>query len=285
MSLSKTVSLDGIWNFFYAPQKFTPGQSLLPAVELFTGKMVTPGYWDDHYELFDEEDFFGLPTRFNPDYRKPHFPMGHTLTPHAGSSFLVGSGYYRKNISADFTPGSRVILTVGPAMWGCSVYCGGKLAGTVTGYSVATDFELTGLLEPGKDNDLMIVVCNVHDDGEAYCRVDGSHDGVDYGTRPGQHRGLAAQGYQSERAGIGGGVSLRITGAAAFKDYFVSFETGKPHWHAETVNAVGKTLVWKLFDNETLLDSGSFVCEADKFDFFRWNCWLRPGCVSENWSN
>ena len=67
------LSLDGEWEFFYSPQRFTPPLSQLPATELYTGRMVTPGYWDDHYELYDEEDFFGLTARFNPDYRKPHF--------------------------------------------------------------------------------------------------------------------------------------------------------------------------------------------------------------------
>ena len=66
------ISLDGQWDFFYSPQKFTPPVSQLPTAEKFTGKMVTPGYWDDHCELFDEEDFFGLTARFNPDYRHPH---------------------------------------------------------------------------------------------------------------------------------------------------------------------------------------------------------------------
>ena len=60
------LSLDGEWDFFYSPQLFTPAESPLPEKNLFTGKMVTPGYWDDHYELFDEEDFFGLTARFNP---------------------------------------------------------------------------------------------------------------------------------------------------------------------------------------------------------------------------
>ena len=91
------ISLDDEWDFFYSPQKFEPLLTELPPVEEYTGKMVTPGYWDDHYELFDEEDFFGLTARFNPDYRPPHFPMGRTLTPHAASSFMVGTGYYRKN--------------------------------------------------------------------------------------------------------------------------------------------------------------------------------------------
>ncbi len=262
------ISLDGEWDFFYSPVKFEPGKHDLPQIKQFSGKMVTPGYWDDHYELFDEEDFFGLTARFNPDYRKPHFPMGRSLTPHAASSFLIGSGYYRKIISPVFEKDSQVVLTVGPAMWGCCVFCNGKFAGNVTGYSTATDFDLTALLMPEQENELIIVVCNVHDDGGAYHRVDKTHDGIPFGARPGQHRGLAAQGYQSERAGIGGGVSLKITGKARIADCFLSSEDGTPHWHAELVNANGMDLLWEIADkNGRNIASGSLACNAGKMDF------------------
>ena len=116
--------------------------------------MVTPGYWDDHYELFDEEDFFGLTARFNPDYRKPHFPMGRSLTPHASSSFLIGSGFYRKRffVAEKFRCAT---LTVGPAMWGCCVYCNGNFAGQTTGYSTASTCHLEDFLKSG-ENELII---------------------------------------------------------------------------------------------------------------------------------
>jgi len=102
MERVQNIPLDGLGDFFYSPQKFEAGKDALPARKEFSGKMVTPGYWDDHYELFDEEDFFSLLARFNPDYRKPHFPMGTTLLPHASSSFLIGTGFYRKQILLHF---------------------------------------------------------------------------------------------------------------------------------------------------------------------------------------
>ncbi len=269
--------LGGLWDFYYAPQKFIPGETSLPERELFTGRMIVPGYWDDHYELFDEEDFFSLRARFNPDYRKPHFPAGHTLLAHASSLFLVGSGYYRKTVVAEFAQGSHVILHVGPAMWGCAVYCNGALAGSETGYSVGTDFDLTGLFRSG-ENEIVVVVCNVHDDGGAYCRVDGSHDGEAFGTRPGQHRGLAAQGYQSERAGIGGGISLTITGSGRLKDHFISFESGVPHWHIELENGSGKLLEWRIGDDAGVIESGSIPCSSDNLDFVSQK-------LPQNWSD
>ncbi|MBE6359533.1 MAG: hypothetical protein E7057_09860 [Lentisphaerae bacterium] len=249
------LSLDGEWDFFYSPQPFDPETSSLPDSRSYTGKMVTPGYWDDHYELFDEEDFFGLTARFNPDYRKPHFPMGRTLLPHAASSFLIGTGYYRKRFAVP-EKFSCTTLTVGPAMWGCCVYCNGKFSGKTTGYSTASTYILDELLIPGKENELIIAVCNYHDDGGAYHRLDKSHDGTAYGTRPGQHRGLAAQGYQSERGGINNGVSLKLSSGAQFTDYFISFADGVPLWHLETRGGKAQ-LEWQISRQGKTVDSGT----------------------------
>ena len=266
MEKAAKISLDGLWEFFYTPQKFeetTP----LPARENFTGRMVTPGYWDDHYELFDEEDFFSLHARFNPDYRKIHFPMGTSILPHASSSFLIGSGFYRKQVAIDLPESGHVFLTVGPAMWGFFVFCNGEFVGKTTGYSVKSEYELTRFVRNHELNEIIIAVCNVHDDGGAWCRLDGTHDGTAFGARPGQHRGLAAQGYQSERAGIGDCTALRITGKSAILDGWITFESGKPHWHAELENAEHTTLVWCMEDENGVFDSGRLVCPGDEIDF------------------
>lgn len=265
--ISRHISLDGTWEFFYSCEKFVPAWGALPAREKFTGQMVTPGYWDDHYELFDEEDFFGLRARFNPDYRPLHFPMGTTLFPHACSTFLIGSGFYRKSITAELKEGERIFMTVGPAMWRSAVYCNGEFAGENTGYSVAKEYELTSFFKKDCENEIIIVVCNVNDDGGAYCRADGSHNGGEYGTRPGQHRGLAAQGFQSERAGIGGGVKLRITGKKAVKDCFISFESERPCWHVELVNGIGARLRWSIADGEKLIADGTVEAKENAFTF------------------
>ncbi len=255
------VLLDGEWDFFYSPQYFDALNDALPAPEKFTGKMVTPGYWDDFPELYSEEDFFGLTARFNPDYRPVFFPMARSLTPHAASSFLIGTGFYRKTLEiGEF---SQAVLTVGPAMWGCSVFCNGSPAGVQTGYSTGTEFDLSALLKANSTNEIIIAVCNRHDDGGAYCRLDGTHAGMDFGTRPGQHRGLAAQGFQSERGGIGGGVSLKFTGKSRIKDYFISFENEVPHWHIELVNGKGCTLEYKLGAE----CAGKISCANDLLDF------------------
>ena len=149
----REIALNGIWDFFYNPQEFEVDKTVLPRIKDYSGKMVIPGYWDDNYELFDEEDFFGLAARFNPDYRKVHFPMGKSLTPHAASSFLIGSGYYRKEVELNLSENERVFMNVGPAMWGCFVYCNGSYVGKTTGYSVASAYELTEFVRQFENDD------------------------------------------------------------------------------------------------------------------------------------
>jgi len=259
-------SLDGEWDFFYSPQKVTALVEDLPAAEEFTGKMVTPGYWDDWYELFDEEDFFGNTARFNPDYRKPHFPMANSLTPHASSNFLIGTGYYRKMLDLELTADSIVSLTVGPAMWECWIFCNRQLVGRSVGYSTESVFDLSKYLHKNQPNELIIAVCNDHDDGGAYCRKDGSHDGESRRARPGQHRGLAAQGYQSERAGIGGGVYLQLCNSAVIRDCFVCMEQNQIKGEVQLHNAVGKNLElhWQIKHRQNVLLEGRCSCRDNE---------------------
>ena len=263
---SGVCPLNGEWDFFYSPQKVTENIEALPAAEEFTGKMVTPGYWDDWYELFDEEDFFGNTARFNPDYRKAHFPMANSLTPHASSNFLIGTGYYRKLLDLQLDDDAVVSLTVGPAMWECWIFCNRQLVGRSVGYSTESVFDLSKFINRDQTNELIIAVCNDHDDGGAYCRKDGSHDGEARGARPGQHRGLAAQGYQSERAGIGGGVYLQINRSAVIRDCFVYAEKAQLKGEVQLHHAANKNLVlhWQLKHRQNVLLAGECACSSDK---------------------
>ena len=269
-TLYSTLDCSGLWDFFYSPQMFRGESSLvsrLPAKESFTGKMAVPGYWDDHYELFAEEDFFGGGVRTNPDYRKPYFPMARTLTPHASSNFLLGTGFYRKEIFFSFPEGGKVFWKTGPAMWGCSLFCNGVKAGEVPYYSVASSFSIEKFLKNGAENEIILAVCNDVDDGGASARLDGYHAGIPHGTRPDQHRGLAAQGYQAERGGIGDGITCRITGKSAFLTAFMTWENTAACLHCELASGKGSTLSYLLREKSTreILAEGEFTLQGDSF--------------------
>ncbi|MBR4664350.1 MAG: hypothetical protein IKO93_10800 [Lentisphaeria bacterium] len=269
----KTIDLNGLWEFFYSPEALSPDPEKLPAAAAYTGRMAIPGYWDDHYDLFDEEDFFGLTARFNPDYRPPYFPCGRTLTPHASSSFLIGTGYCRRMLPP-LEDGMLATLRIGPAMWGGAVFCNGRYAGRIEGYSTATEFALEKLMYADRPNELIIAVCNVHDDGGAYCRVDGSHDGIVRGARAGQHRGLAVQGYQSERGGIAEGVSLKITRQAEIAEWFPWFDGQRMHCGFSVRGKSGWVVRWQVCNGKTVLFSGETTesaWECDAAALARWS--------------
>ena len=60
---------------------------------------------------------------------------------------------------------------------------------------------------------------------------------------------------------------LKITGKARIADWFVSFEAGKMHWHAELVNATGKTIGWKLKDGDVFSVRGFSKAVYDGIEY------------------
>ena len=108
-----------------------------------------------------------------------------------------------------------------------------------------------------QDNELIIAISNVHDDGGAYWRLDESHDGISRGARPGQHRGLAAQGYQSERGGIAEGVCLKITKQAEITDYFPVSDGQHIHCTVSIRGKSGWLLRWQLLDGKDTIAAGA----------------------------
>ena len=153
--MSKIIDLSGRWEFTCRPESRAPGGEY---PENFPGHMFIPGFWDDHYELFDYTDDFDRNARFNPEYRPIHFPMGQ-VTPDASKPFITGTAYYRKNITIANIDDCCAVLSVGPAIWGSEVFCNGRSAGYNSGYSTGYEYDLTGLLEAG-ENEIVIAVSN-----------------------------------------------------------------------------------------------------------------------------
>ena len=169
--MSKIIDLSGSWEFTCRPESRTPGEK---CPENFPGFMLIPGFWDDHYELFDYTDDFDRNARFNPEYRPIHFPMGQ-VTPDASKPFITGTAYYRKKITIANIDDCCAVLSVGPAVWGSEVFCNGRSAGYNSGYSTGYEYDLTGLLKSG-ENEIVIAVSN--------CNRGGARDSAN-----GQHRG------------------------------------------------------------------------------------------------
>lgn len=252
------IDLAGNWDFVLLPQNFSP-EAPLPDKNLFTARMVLPGYWDDHTELLAESDSFDRRAKTNPRYRPLTFPMGQ-VTPDASMPYLTGTGYYRKTFRfAPGTPPGRVRLSLGPAVWGCTVYCNGKIAAVNSGYSTATECDLTGLLDFHGVNTLVIAVSNF--DRVFNCE----------GQENGQHIGLAVRGYQGMRGGIGGWGKLQITGSAAITDAYCHFDGEKLHCCAE-ISGSGE-VNWQLSraDGTVLRSAAGMTAAVDAAGVPRWD--------------
>ena len=222
--MSKTVDLSGKWEFTYRPEGRDPGAGYPDA---FPGFMMIPGFWDDHYGLFDYTDDFDRTAKFNPEYRPLHFPMGE-VTPDASMPFLVGTGYYRKKLTLTGVSNREIYLQLGAAVWGSELFCNGVSAGFHPGYSTTVDYRLTGLLREG-ENELVIAVSNA--------RCGGAKE-----TQNGQHRGLAVRGFKATRAGISDGVRLKISDSAAIADCCVALRGDDIEFRATITGSGAATL-------------------------------------------
>lgn len=257
-SFPAEVDLAGSWDFVLLPQNFSP-DAPLPDKKVFTAQMAVPGYWDDHTELLAESDSFDRRAKTNPRFRPLTFPMGQ-ITPDASMPYLVGTGYYRKNFR--FAPGTlpgRVVLSLGPAVWGCAVYCNGKIAALNSGYSTATDCDLTELVDFNAVNTVVIAVSNF--DRVFNCE----------GQANGQHIGLAVRGYQGMRGGIGGWCRLKFARACRIEDAYCHFDGSRLFCTAE-VSGNGQ-VNWQLSGADgTVLRSGAGpAVEFDAAGLPRWD--------------
>ncbi len=229
------IDLAGKWDFFCTPKSFDKNAPL-PSPNRFTARMVIPGYWDDHYELLRETRSFDRSARINPRYRPFTLPMGE-MTPDASMPYLVGTGYYRKNIR--FAPGTvpaAVTLRIGPAVWGAAVYCNGKLAAYNSGYSTWTECRLDKFLDFSGDNTIVLAVSN----------FDRVFDGNTLENS--QHIGVSVRGYQGMRCGISGGIGLKISRSESISDAYARFDGKKLLLFAEHSGAA--EVAWTIRDKD-----------------------------------
>ncbi len=254
------TDLGGEWEFFCTPISFDPANPLPPET-LFTGKMVIPGYWDDHYDLIRETRSFDRSAKTNPRFRPLSFPMGE-LTPDASMPYLTGTGYYRKSFR--FAPGEKpasVTLRLGPAVWGSTVYCNGRLVSHLPGYSTWHSCSLDDFLNFDDVNTLVIAVSN----------FDHVFDGNTQENS--QHIGLAVRGFQGMRCGISGGCFLQIAGTATpITDAYARFDGKTLHLFAEST-AAGNDIRWSVADatGKTIRSATGREARVDAENLSRWD--------------
>lgn len=249
--MNKTIDLSGEWEFTCRPEHRHPGEKY---PDTFPGTMMIPGFWDDHYNLFDYTDDFDRNATFNPEYRPIHFPMGQ-VTPDASKPFIIGTGYYRKKLKLNNVSNCRARISIGPAIWGSEIFCNGVQVGYGSGYSTGYEYDLGNLLKDG-DNEIVIAVSNSNRGG--------ARDSIN-----GQHRGCAVRGYKSTRAGISRGVTLRIFDQAVITDYCIALDQNRLVFQAQISGTTGTTLYHKIsFSGNTLLENCFAVPENGRICVF-----------------
>lgn len=240
------IDLSGDWGFGYMPDMRDVTELSLPDDGIFETLMPVPAYWDDHKDRMGTCMFYGREAKFNPDYRPMEFPMGQ-IAPDASTPYLLGVGWYRKNIFVDSEPGGKLfILQIGPCMMNTAIWCNGKKISSHLGFSTGFEVELTDFVRDG-ENEIIIAVSNTARN----------------------RRSCAARGYKGFRGGIGGGIKLKIAGQTYIKDFHAWFEKGGLSWNVELggKKVVDAELRWTVFDPCSRYVVSSGMASAAKHSF------------------
>lgn len=205
--------LDGPWDFTYSPIDPDGKTPSLPG--RFDGRMMVPGYWDDHLDRLRTTDFWST-ARFNPDFRPVEFPLGEK-PPDAALPYLLGVGWYRKTFHAPAVWTARsVTLQVGGVVMEAWVWLNGQLVHHHIGHSTPFAVALDRLLKPGRQNELVIAVANTRRD----------------------RLGCVIRGYAGRSAGIYRPVRLKIAGKRQIEDVYLHSSNDR------------KTLRWQVTLND-----------------------------------
>jgi len=142
----EVVDLGGAWDFAWTPSSVeeTPTP---PTAAAFQVQMPVPGKWDDHLAELEGAAWW-------PDVQFETV-MGEVR-------YLVGTGWHRTSFDAPQAWAGRAVqLTIGKAVGQVHVWLNGRHAGSYD-YGVYTPYaiDLTGLVQPGQSNELLISVDN-----------------------------------------------------------------------------------------------------------------------------
>jgi hypothetical protein len=243
------VDLSGDWAFAYTPAAavsrppdenavhagqwalaYTPEQAKSPPPKAaFIARMPVPGCWDDRFGQRQARALWPA-ARFNPA-RAPVFPSDDN-PPDGSLPFLVGIGWYRRTIDVPAEWNNRQItLDVGRVVMEASVYVNGRPVHHHLGHSTGFEVSLTGKLDAGRPNELVVAVDNARTD-----RI-----------------GCVVRGWQGRSGGIFGPVRLRVAGKARIAGLYVYPDAEQLRWRAELEGPLppGCSLSWTIADPRT----------------------------------
>lgn len=149
-------NLEGIWRFAYRPDNLISAQQI-PAAAAFDACMPVPGFWDDHLPSLKRTEVWSRNVLFNESYRKIEYPLG-TGKPSDGSlPYLVGTGWYQKNI---FIPDiqAQYTLEIAGAVCQIAVYVNRQFVTFHDNPMTPIQANITDFLKPNLNNEIVFAV-------------------------------------------------------------------------------------------------------------------------------
>ena len=233
--ITQIISLDGEWDFTYTPYADKRDNPQLPDSREFTAVMPVPGYWDDYSEQLQTHDFWST-AKFNPDFRHINFPMGSDMPPDASLPYLLGVGWYKKNIYIPLDWESKAIsISIGGVVLEAWVWLNKSLIKYHLGHSTSFNAPLANTIKYGEQNEIIIAVANTQTD----------------------RLGCVIRGFKGFSAGIYRSVHLKVSGKLSVDDCYLYTESNmkKLKWNirigGETAKGKNALLNWRVRDPQT----------------------------------
>jgi beta-galactosidase len=252
-----TVNLCGDWAFAYTVDR---AQGLPPA-EAFKASMPVPGCWDDVFDGARARAFWPS-AKFNPDYQPIRFPTDNNHLVDPSFPFLLGTGWYRRQIDVPAAwKGRQITLQVARVVMDAWVYVNGREVHHHFGHSTNWEMPLGPHLNFGQPNELVIAVDN---------------------TRTDRANSSIINGWTGRSAGIFGPVLIRLAGAARIADVYVFPDKGRLNWRVEVQGDLPKLsqLRWQIRDPKTKRVVGRGTQQAAGGE----NCWDTETFGLKPWS-
>jgi hypothetical protein len=231
-NLPYILPLCGEWDFTY-----TAGHANDPPPEQsFAAKMPVPGCWDDNLDRLRTQAFWSKEPRFNAA-RPIEFPMGGEEPPDAGLPYLLGCGWYRRNLEIpEGWRNRQITLYVGRVVMEAWVYVNRKEVYHHFGHSTTWEAPLTKHLNFGQNNEIIIAVDNTSQE-----RI-----------------GCIIRGYEGRSSGIFGPVTLKASGSTRIFDTHIRPDSDKLFWRVdlEGTRPTDSQLRWKVIDSDNGEEQG-----------------------------
>lgn len=231
--LASVIDLSGDWDFTYTNSH----TEHVPDSNTFEAAMPVPGCWDDYLDRLRPHRFWSQ-ADFN-SVNVVEYPMKNK-PPDGGLPYLLGTGWYRKQIDVPADWKSRQItLHVGRVVMEAWVYVNGQEVHHHVGHSTTWQVPLGPHLNFGQTNELVIAVDNTNKD-----RV-----------------GCIIRGWKGRSTGIFGPVKLKVAGSMRIADLYIFPQDDKLNWWVELqgTKPANSELRWVVHDqdSEKVLAKGS----------------------------